>query len=166
MYDRRFFDPRVEFNLAQGVSRRRVWTKTTTSSPNFVPRALESAASWHRRRTRRSRTLAPRRILPSTSGAQKTPSEPTWGQKCTFRKRPFPKPSKFRRRARSLCYFSHENLSESKKTPFSTPSGKGPGLTFGGLPVLRVGVVLKFAHFFRVRAHFAPKRPKCEKVHF
>ena len=69
-------------------------------------------------------------------------------------------------RTEPLMFFSHENFSDSKKVRFLTPSRNAPGLTFGGLPVLVDGVVFKFAHFFRARAHFEPKRPKCEKVHF
>ena len=98
--------------------------------------------------------------------AKKTPSEPTLDQKCTFRKRPFPKPSKFRRRARSLCCPSHENFSDSKKTPFLTPSRKGPGLTFDGLPVLVDRVVFKVVHFFVLGPILSPNGQSVKKCTF
>jgi len=132
----------------------------------LVPPDAERARSWHRRSARKGSTSTPLRVEPSTSGAKRAPLEPTWARKRTFRKRPLAKPRKILRVARSLYYFSHENFFDSEKTPFSTPSRKGPGPTFGAPACLdrRAGTTCR--QLFRARAHFRPKRAKYQKVHF
>ena len=59
-----------------------------------MPRGLQSAPSWPPRKRPSTPTLSSLRVLPSNTGATKTPFEPTLGPNCTFWKSRFPKPWK------------------------------------------------------------------------